>query len=86
MKFWSVVLLAAVLPLLAGPQLSERDLRSLYERRNAEVQQLWPKKEWVKAAGILEEMSANFELMQIPEIEMDVRYNLACAYSLLNQK
>ena len=86
MKFWSVVLLAAVLPLLAGPQPSERELRSLYERRNAEVQQLWPKKEWVKAAGILEEMTANFELMQIPEIEMDVRYNLACAYSLLNQK
>jgi C-terminal processing protease CtpA/Prc len=86
MKFWSVILLAAVLPLLAGPQLSEKELRSLYERRNAEVQQLWPKKEWVKAAGILEEMSADSELMQIPEIAMDVRYNLACAYSRLDQK
>jgi C-terminal processing protease CtpA/Prc len=86
MKFCSVFLLAAVLPLLARPQLSESELRSLYERRNAEVHQLWPKKEWVKAAGILEEMSANSGLMQIPEIAMDVRYNLACAYSLLNQK
>jgi C-terminal processing protease CtpA/Prc len=86
MKFRSVFLLAAVLPLLAGPQLSERELHSLYDRRNAEVLQLWPKKEWVKAAGILEEMNANLELMQIPEIAMDVRYNLACAYSLLNQK
>jgi C-terminal processing protease CtpA/Prc len=90
MKFWSVVLLAflaSVLPLLAeAQQLSESDARSLYELRNAEVQQLWPKKEWAKAAAILEGMSSNPDLMKIPEIELDVRYNLACAYSRLNQK
>ncbi len=86
MKFWSVVLLAAALPLLAEPQLWESEARVLYERRNAEVHQLWPKKEWAKAATILEEMSANPALMKIPEVKLDVRYNLACAYSLLGQK
>jgi len=86
MKFCTIVLLAAALPLLAQPQLSESEARSLYERRNAEVQQLWPKKEWAKAATLLEQMSANAALMKIPEIEFDVRYNLACAYSRLGQK
>ena len=89
MKFRSVVVLAflaSALPLLAEPQLSENDARILYERRNAEVHQLWPKKEWAKAAAILEEMSANSDLMKIPEIGLDVRYDLACAYSLLNQR
>lgn len=86
MKFRSVVLVAAALPLLAQPQLSESEARNLYQRRKAEVHQLRPMKEWAKAAAILEEMSANPALMKIPEIELDVRYNLACAYSLLGQK
>jgi C-terminal processing protease CtpA/Prc len=86
MKFRSALILAAALPLVAQPQLSESEARSLYERRNAEVHQLWPKKEWTKAAAILEEMSANPALMKISEVELDVRYNLACAYSLLNEK
>ena len=82
----AVLFLATASCMLAQAQLSENEARSLYERRNLEVHQLWPKKEWAKAAAILEEMSANSAMMKIPEVALDVRYNLACAYSLLAQK
>ena len=75
--------------LLAAPamaQMSENDARLLYQQREAERSLLWRAKEYDKAVALLQDMAANPALMAISEIRLNLRYNLACGYSLIGKK
>ena len=78
-----------LLLLLAAPglaQMSEKEARSLYQRREAERSALWRAHEYDQAVALLQEMAANPGLMALSEIRLNVEYNLACGYSLAGKK
>lgn len=56
------------------------------ERQNAEANKLHDQKEHAKAIAILEELRRRPELQQLDDELLNVRYNLACEYSLSADK
>jgi carboxyl-terminal processing protease len=80
------LLLFGVLPVMAQRPMSEYDVRALYQTRNQERQRLWDEKKFEQAVALLEEIVATPAMMNISDLRLDARYNLACGYSLLGQK
>jgi carboxyl-terminal processing protease len=78
-----------LLLLMAAPgvsQMTEAEAQSLYQQREAERSRLWRTQQYDQAVAVLQEMSANSGLMANTQIRLNVRYNLACGYSLLGKK
>lgn len=85
MRFFLVLLLAGAASVMAQPG-SDADVRATYQQREMERERLWKAKDYDKAAALLEEMTGDAAMMRISDIRLNVRYNLACAYSLAGRK
>ncbi len=84
MRILSALLLAGCL--FAQPASDECQSRKIIEEKNAQAVQLLQRKEWAKAAAMLEEIRAMPAIAGMEGQRINALYNLACAHSLLGRK
>jgi|GEM_PF-4573627 len=87
------IILFFLFPLLFLPSLStaqgpagQAGFVQYFQERNRQVSELWQKGDFHQAVEILEELLAHKELRDSESPWQATLYNLACGYSLLNQK
>jgi C-terminal processing protease CtpA/Prc len=70
----------------AAAQTTEAQVQAWYQEREAERSRLWRTKQYDQAVELLQQMAANPAVITKWELGLNVKYNLACGYSLAGKK
>jgi carboxyl-terminal processing protease len=80
-----LILTLGAVPALAQQPGGRDDLLRHVQQEFGEVSALWQKQEYGQAVAILESLSVQPGLREIPRVQGAVLYNLACGYALLGE-